>query len=179
MLLMITDSLEDSFEFVNANDTWNRTGQNLVWNIGKLAKEANETSYDIWVTVSALIIAALNNTAHVNSSEEETVKNSTEHINFYPEVILDINKTINIDVIHLNEDLVFTVNVVNIGPSNAINAKFMMGFEFASSNDSKYNSTTGELIIDLFKINGSYAFNITLKTITNGTLTNVANVTGN
>ena len=55
----------------------------------------------------------------------------------------------------------------------------MMGFEFASSNDSKYNSTTGELIIDLFKINGSYSFNITLKTITNGTLTNVANVTGN
>ena len=53
------------------------------------------------------------------------------------------------------------------------------GFEFVRSNATGYDSATGLLTVPLIEAGGSYVFTITLKAVTNGTLTNVVNVTSN
>ena len=53
------------------------------------------------------------------------------------------------------------------------------GFEFVKSNATGYDSATGLLTVPLIKAGESYVFTITLKAVTNGTLTNVVNVTSN
>ena len=173
----ITDTLDDAFEFVNATGNYTRNGKEIVWNVGKLA---NETSYTVVLTVRALTNGTFNNTAHVNCTEEETVKNSTCDVNVTPVVVLTIEKMTDIEVIPVNGEVLFTVIVTNNGPSNATGVKVTdivpNGFEFVSCNDTAYNKATGELNIDFLKVNDTYEFTITLKAVTNGTLTNVANV---
>ena len=174
----VTDELKGAFEFVDASAGYTRDGQTIVWNIPKLA---NEIEYSLWIVVRALTNGTFDNIAHVNCSEEETVKNSTSTVNVTPVVNLTVVKTVDVTVIYVNDEVTFTVNVTNNGPSNATGVKVSdvvpSGFEFVRASDSGYDNATGVLNIDLIKAGESYVFTITLKAVTNGTLTNVVNVT--
>ena len=174
----VTDELDGAFEFVDASAGYTRDGQTIVWNIPKLA---NETEYRLWIVVRALTNGTFDNIAHVNCSEEETVKNSTSTVNVIPVVNLTVNKTVDVTEIRVGGEVTFTVNVTNNGPSNATGVKISdvvpSGFEFVRASDSGYDNATGLLTIGLIKPGESYVFTITLKAITNGTLTNVVNVT--
>ena len=94
-----------------------------------------------------------------------------------------MRKTLLKILLQLFGEVVFTVNVTNNGPSNATGVKITdvvpAGFEFVESSDKGYDSATGLLTVPLIKAGESYVFTITLKAVTNGTLTNVVNVTSN
>ena len=70
----ITDILDDAFEFVDANGTYTRNGQTIIWTFDSLSSE--ETTA-VWVLVKALTGGTFENIAHINCSEEGTIKNST------------------------------------------------------------------------------------------------------
>ena len=94
---------------------------------------------------------------------------------------LTINKTANVESIYVMEYVTFTINVTNNAKVNATNVAVTdmvpKGFEYVKTNATGYNSKTGLLIIDLIKPGESYIFTLTLKAVTNGTLTNYVNVT--
>ena len=174
----VTDELGSGFEFVDASAGYRRDGQTVVWNIPALA---GEDSYSVWIVARALTNGTLSNIAYVNCSEEETVKNSTSTVEVTPVVNLTVKKTVDAAEISVGGEVTFTVNVTNNGPSNATGVKVTdvvpEGFEFVSSSTGDYDSETGVLTIPVIQAGESYVFTITLKAISNGTLTNIVNVT--
>ena len=131
--------------------------------------------------VRVLTNGTLENVAHVNCSEEETVKNSTSTINATYDVNLTVVKVSDVNTIKVGEKVTFTVNVTNNGISNAtgvvITDVVPNGFEFVESSAGDYNISSGVLNIPVIGAGDSYVFTITLKAVNNGTLTNVVNVT--
>ena len=116
------------------------------------------------------------NVARVNCSEEPTIKNSTATVNVAPVVNLTVVKTVDVTTVEITDNVVFTVNVTNNGPSDATGVRVVdvvpAGFEFVESSDKGYNSTTGLLTVPLIKSGESYVFTITLKAIVDGNLYN-------
>ena len=174
----ITDVLDEAFEFVSANGTYTRNGQTIVWIIPTLT---SEETYAVTVSVRVLVNGTFENVAHVNCTEEGTVKNSTSTVNAIPVVNLTVEKVANVNSTYVGENITFTINVTNRGPSNAtgvvITDVVPNGFEFVESSASDYDKSTGVLNIPLIKAGESYIFTITLKAVNNGTLTNVVTVT--
>ncbi|WP_295113878.1 CARDB domain-containing protein [uncultured Methanobrevibacter sp.] len=174
----VTDELSGAFEFVNASAGYTRNGQTVVWNAPSVASEG---SYSVWIVARALTNGTLSNIAHVNCSEESTVKNSTSTVDVTPVVNLTVVKTVDVAEVYVNDEVTFTVNVTNNGPSNATGVKITDvvpgGFEFVRASDSGYDNVTGLLTVPVIEAGESFVFTITLKAITNGTLSNVVNVT--
>ena len=127
-----------------------------------------------------------NNTVKVTCNETEwnyTNNNATVWFEVIP-FNLNINKTAEVNGnIGVGEEVTFTVNVTNNAKVNGTNLIITdvvpSGFKFVKSNATGYNDKTGLLIIDNLGAGKSYVFTITLKAITNGTLTNRVNVTCN
>ncbi len=176
----IIDELNSAFEFVNASAGYKLSGKTVTWNISRIA---NETTYSVWIVVRVLTNGTFDNVAHVNCSEEPTIKNSTATVNVAPVVNLTVVKTVDVTTVEITDNVVFTVNVTNNGPSDATGVRVVdvvpAGFKFVESSDKGYNSATGLLVVPLIKAGESYVFTITLKAIVDGNLTNVVNVTSN
>ena len=137
----------------------------------------------MWIVVKSTSIGNWTNVANVTSSENKTVVKDNASIEVVP-VNLTINKTANVEGnISVGDEVTFTINITNNAKVNAtkltITDVIPSGFEFVKSNATGYNSKTGLLNIDVIGAGKSYVFTITLKAITNGTLTNVVNVTAN
>ena len=120
---------------------------------------------------------------NVTSNENSTAKGGNVSVKVMPVVDLTVVKSADVSVVDVNGEVVFTVNVTNNGPSNATGVRITdvvpAGFEFVGSNATGYDSATGLLTVPLIEAGESYVFTITLKAVTNGTLTNVVNVTSN
>ena len=176
----IIDELNSAFEFVNASAGYKLSGKTVTWNVSRIV---NENTYSVWIVVRVLTNGTFDNVAHVNCTEEPTIKNSTATVNVAPVVNLTVVKTADVTTVEITDNVVFTINVTNNGPSNATGVKITdvvpAGFEFVRSNATGYDSATGLLVVPLIEAGESYVFTITLKAIVDGNLTNVVNVTSN
>ena len=179
----ITDVVPDAFILISTNGTNTTVGQKITWDVGTLQAEHN---YTVWLVVKAKTNGTFTNTAYVNCTEEPTLQHGSDTVKVLPIVKLDVNKTVNVkesDIIAAGNNVVFTINVTNNGISNAtgvvITDIIPDGFEFVSTNATGYNNKTGKLTISLIEPNKSYVFNITMKIVKEGTLTNKVNVTCN
>ena len=107
------------------------------------------------------------------------MKNSTATVTVIPVVNLTINKTAVPDTVYVGEEVVFTINVTNNGPSNATNVKVtdvVPGEFVVVACDDGYNNDTGVLTVDHLEAGKSFAFTVTVVALVNGTWNNTASV---
>ena len=102
--------------FVNASAGYKLSGKTVTWNVSRIV---NENTYSVWIVVRVLTNGTFDNVAHVNCTEEPTIKNSTATVNVAPVVNLTVVKTADVTTVEITDNVVFTVNVTNNGPSNA------------------------------------------------------------
>ena len=164
----ISDVLPDGFEFVSAGGNYVRDGQNIVWIIDRLPAEQD---YTVWIVAKALNKGTFDNVAHVNCSEEPTVKNSTATVKVLKPVTLDITKVANDDDFAIGDEVTFTITITNVGDENAT---------FVVVRDVLPEGLTlveGYLLEHIFPhLNGGESVSVIIKAITTrtGAFTNVA-----
>ena len=151
-----------------------------VWSIDQLNNGASAT---LTLVVKTSEIGLFNNTVNAKCDQHEsnyTNNNATVEFEVVP-TNLTINKTALKKVIYVNDEVTFVINITNAGRGDVtglvVTDLVPQGFEFVTSSDSAYDSETGILNITSLNSGESYAFDITLRAIANGTFTNIANVT--
>ena len=165
----ISDVLDNAFEFVDAGGNYTRNGQSIVWNVGSLSSEQN---YTVWMRVKVLTNGTFTNVALVNCTEEPTVQHSNDTVEAKYDVVLNVTKVANVDVVVVGKDVIFTIVVTNNGKSNATNVTIRdvlpKGLRLVS----------GELdqVIPFLGAGESYAFTVTAKATETGNFTNVVYV---
>ena len=117
----IVDELNANFEFIDASSggSHDEDTHKVTWTIDYLV---NRTSREVWVVVKVKANGTFENVASVTSAENSTQKANRTEITAKPvnnfTVIKYANVTGNIYVYDLVN---FTINVTNLGPSNATN----------------------------------------------------------
>ena len=107
----ISDVLPEGFEFVNAGGSYNRDGQNIVWIVDRLPAYQD---YTVWIVAKALTNGTFDNVAHVNCSEEPTVKNSTANVTVYNPSLSVVKVTLD-EVVYSGNKVSFKIIVTNDG----------------------------------------------------------------
>ena len=169
-IVRISDVLPDGFEFVSAGGNYVRDGQNIVWIVDSLPAYQD---YTVWIVAKALTNGIFDNVAHVNCSEEPTVKNSTATVKVLKPVTLDIVKVANDNDFAIGDEVTFTITITNTGDENAT---------FVVLRDVLPEGLTlveGYLLEHVFPhLNGGESVSVIIKAITTrtGAFTNVASV---
>ena len=105
-----------------------------------------------------MVNGTLTNVVNVTANENDTVKSSEVSVNVTPVVNLTVVKTVDVAVVDVNGEVVFTINVTNNGPSNATGVRVTdvvpAGFEFVSCSDSGYDDATGVSLMYLLLLLG-------------------------
>ena len=169
-IVRISDVLPDGFEFVSAGGNYVRDGQNIVWIVDRLPAYQD---YTVWIVAKALTNGIFDNVAHVNCSEEPTVKNSTATVKVLKPVTLDIVKVANDNDFAIGDEVTFTITITNTGDENAT---------FVVLRDVLPEGLTlveGYLLEHIYPhLNGGESVSVIIKAITTrtGAFTNVASV---
>ena len=169
-IVRISDVLPDGFEFVSAGGNYVRDGQNIVWIVDRLPAYQD---YTVWIVAKALTNGIFDNVAHVNCSEEPTVKNSTATVKVLKPVTLDIVKVANDNDFAIGDEVTFTITITNTGDENAT---------FVVLRDVLPEGLTlveGYLLEHIYlHLNGGESVSVIIKAITTrtGAFTNVASV---
>jgi uncharacterized repeat protein (TIGR01451 family) len=117
--VVISDTLDDAFAYVESNGVWDADTHSVVWTIDQVTA-GNFT--DVWVIVHALDYGTFTNTAIVNSKENDTTTEDTVNVTVIPNVELEVVKElINSGDIHVGDNITFVITVTNNGLSNASN----------------------------------------------------------
>ena len=160
------------FEIKNHSGSYVQKGNELVWDIGSL--NVGET-YKIWIEVKALTNGTFTNVVNVVPFENKTAGSDNVSVKVIPVVNLTIVKTVDVEKIGLNDYVTFTINVTNIGPSNATNViiKDVLpnGLIYYDSTGD-YDPDDSSLKIPLMKPGDSLEFNIVAQAVDDGNWTN-------
>ena len=185
----VTEHLSPFVEFVSAR-SWIGTYDNLtnIWNIPTLYKNV---PVSLVLTVRVISNGTIENIVTVTSHENDTNKsnngNSSDNVTARPLVDVKINKTVNATLVNVTNLVEYTINVVNIGPSNATGVvvfdKLDSHLKFVSFDSSRsaitYDDVTGECIVGSLNVNETVILTLVARVISTGTIANTANVTSN
>lgn len=117
-MVNVTDVLNPAFEFVNASDNAKAVDNVVIWNVGDIV---NGTSVTVWVGVRVKTNGTFTNVATVIAKENKTSFENETNITVNPIVDLSIIKYVSATNITIGDEIVYTIVVVNNGPSNATN----------------------------------------------------------
>lgn len=179
--VVVTDVLTSGYQLISSNPsvgTYN--GTNGSWVVGDLANGASET---LEITVEVLPTGNYTNTAELtnvsemdvdsspnNNNESEDDQDTVEPI-VIPVADLLLQKSVNVLSPYVGQDVIFTINITNLGPSDATGVAVMDvlpdGYTYVSHGTTAgiYNQGSG-----MWNLNG------TLEDTSTETLTIVATV---
>ncbi|MBO5150790.1 MAG: Ig-like domain repeat protein, partial [Methanobrevibacter sp.] len=175
----VTDVLDPAFEFVNASDNAKAVDNVVVWNVGDIV---NGTSVTVWVEVRVKTNGTFTNVATVIAKENKTSFENETNITVNPIVDLSIIKYVSATNITIGDEIVYTIVVVNNGPSNATNVNVTENLkgnvEFINVNASKgdYDKSTGIWAVGTLKYNESVTLILTVKVLSGETIENAVSV---
>lgn len=192
--IVITDLLESGYEFVSAVPT---TGTyeplNGSWTVGNLANSDTET---IIITANVLANGSYTNTAELTDLNESDIdseaannddtEDDQETIAPTPVLVSDVEltKTVNDPTPLVGEEVIFTLSLINNGPSDVSGVRVQdllpSGYTYVSNNGTAgvYDQTTG-----IWNLNGSIpngtteTLNIVATVNPNGEYNNTAEIT--
>lgn len=120
----VKDLLPAGFAFVSYTATQgtydSATG---IWTIGNMI---NGSTVQLTIHSIATFADKYNNIANASSNEEDwnlTNNEGNKTVDVLSVVNLTIDKSVNIDTVYVGENVIFTINVINNGPSNATMVK--------------------------------------------------------
>ncbi|MGL2994043.1 PKD domain-containing protein [Flavobacterium sp. TSSA_36] len=191
--IVVTDKLPTGFSFSSATTAAgsynNLTGS---WTVGTLTSGASAT-----LTVRAIVLPTGNyhNIAEVTGANEvdsnstpgnnDPIENDQHDVTVFPvqKADLSVVKTINVPSTDVGNNVVFTIQVANSGPSDAtgvtISDLLPSGYEFVSASPTTglYNHITGEwAITKAVAASSTETLLITAKVLKNGSYLNAAQV---
>ncbi len=178
----VSDILPTGFTFVSANPsvgTWNEP----TWNIGNLAYLQS-----VSLQITALVNATgdYKNFANVTGDEADpNPDNNVDDITLDPIPLADLEmiKTVNNTGADVGTNVIFTLTVINNGPSDAtgvtVSDLLPSGYTFVSDDSNEnYNSATGIWTIGNLSNQESVSIQITASVNSAGNYINSAGVTG-
>ncbi|MDF0707753.1 gliding motility-associated C-terminal domain-containing protein [Flagellimonas okinawensis] len=174
--VVVTDVLATGYRLINAtpsNGTYN--GNNGSWVVGDLANGASET---LEIAVEVLSAGNYSNTAELtnvseqdsdstpnNNNESEDDQQTIEPV-VIPVADLLLRKSVNILSPYVGQEVIFTINITNLGPSDATGVEVMDllpdGYTYVSHGTTAgiYSPTTG-----MWTLNGDMA-DVSTETLT-------------
>ena len=179
----ITDILDSRFGFVSTNataDSYEKSGNTIIWHISKLE---NNTSYTVELIVRVLGNGTIGNVVSVNSTENTTGTSNGTSVNATYLNNFTITKQANTTKVNVGEMVRFTIIVTNYGPSNAtdVNVTDVLDSRFAYVSDNstgRYDAATHSVIwtIGFMENNTSRVIELVVRVLGNGTIGNVVSV---
>lgn len=169
--IVVTDVLASGYQLVNSNPsvgTYNAT--NGSWVVGDLANGASET---LEVAVEVLSTGNYTNTAELTNVAEGDVDSSPNNNNeseddqqtvepvVIPVVDLQLRKSVNVLSPYVGQEVIFTINMTNLGPSDASGVEVMDllpdGYTYVSHGTTAgiFNATSGMWVLNGDLANGS------------------------
>lgn len=181
----VTDLLPTGYSFVSFNSTSGTTYNNVsgVWSLGNLNVSTSKT---LQITAKVNPLGNYFNSALINAIEPDfnTTNNSASATSTpVSNADLSINKEVNISDPDVNGEVIFTINVINNGPSQAtnviVNDLLPDGYSYNSSNTStgSYDEVTGNWNIGTMNNGATNTLEITATVLATGNFTNTATVT--
>lgn len=179
--IVVTDVLASGYQLVNSNASVGAyNAANGSWVVGSLANGASET---LEITVEVLPTGNYTNTAELTNVSEMDVDSSPNNNNeleddqdtvepiVIPVADLLLQKSVNVLSPYVGQDVIFTINITNLGPSDATGVAVMdvlpNGYSYVS------HGTTAGIYSES---SGMWNLNGTLEDTSTETLTMVATV---
>ncbi len=162
--VVVTDVLPTGYQFVNtipSSGTYNAT--NGSWVVGNLTNGAAET---LEMTVEVLSTGNYVNTAELTNVAENDVDSSPNNNNeseddqqtvepiVIPVADLQLRKSVNVLSPYVGQEVIFTINITNLGPSDASGVEVMDllpdGYTYVSHGTTAgiYNATSGMWVLN-------------------------------
>jgi len=180
----ITDELIPAFEFVNATGNWTRTGSKITWIIPRLD---NGTTASVDLIVRVIKDGKFENIAFAKSNENTTGATNGTNVTANPLVDVSVIKTVDKTEALVGENIVYTIYVINAGPSDAtgvnVTDKLDQLLYFVSFDSNRtgitYDSNTGIAKVGNLRANETVILYITARVIDLGEIANVVTVKSN
>lgn len=183
----VTDMLPDGYTFVSASTSGNTTYDSVsgLWTIGNMT---NGSSIALSITATVNSTGDYTNTATITANEQDSDNsNNTATATPTPTAAADLSvtKTASNNNPYVGSNIVFTIAVANMGPSNATNVTAIdllpTGYSFVSATapaGTSYDSATGEWTIGNLTNGTNISLSITAVVNDSGDYANTATVTG-
>ena len=154
-----------------------------IWDIGNLAKESTAT---LTIRVKVIGNGTIENVVSVTSYENDTDPSnnnaSSDNITALPDVVLNINKEVNVTEVTVGDCIEYTIEISNYGLSDATDVYVIDNLspllEFisfdATRTDIKYDSVTGKVTIGKLASSENVVMKIVARVISSGNISNIA-----
>ena len=153
-----------------------------IWDIGNLAKESTAT---LTIRVKVIGNGTIENVVSVTSYENDTGPSnnnaSSDNITALPDVVLNINKEVNVTEVTVGDCIEYTIEISNYGLSDATvyvidNLSPLLEFVSfdATRTDIKYDSVTGKVTIGKLASSENVVMKIVARVISSGNISNIA-----
>ncbi|MBQ2653645.1 MAG: DUF11 domain-containing protein [Methanobrevibacter sp.] len=121
--VIVNDTLPQGIEIISCSHAYEQKGDSLIWKLGDV--EVNDP-VEIMLFTRVLGEGELENFVCVNTTTDESDydNNNASNTTFVnPICDLIINKTVNASNVYVNDSVEWTITVINVGPSIALNVK--------------------------------------------------------
>ena len=181
----VTDLLPAGMQFINAggnitgfrvtNETLTNGSAKVIWHIDKII---NGTGVKLWILVNLTKDGNFTNIAFAVSNENKTNVTNSTNITVKHVVNLVINKTVDKTNVSVGDEVVFTITVINKGPSNAtgVNVSDVLDkrLKLVKANATQGSYANGKWAIGNITSGGKVVLTIRAKILSNGTISNIA-----